>query len=327
MNAGFPRMPSPRSQPSRSLAEPPTERSAQENAEADADAGRYFSARRGTEGTFAVAGLTCSIHTASYRGTAEAEVILPQHVLVFGLERESGIVIEESVNPPRGSTRSIAAPDDCFILPSGHRYTAKMKGHGSQRYMFCGLEHPAVARLLGDEVGDLELRPLLGPNPIAPGLVERLASLCLTPGDFPLAYAESLASMLVVELFRANGTKPMSAPLTANVGSSRFKLVLDFVEEHLDHDIGLIELASLVGLSVTHFSHAFKAAYGVSPYRYIMQRRLKRAKTLLRTTDDTVAAVAARVGFSSQSRFSGAFASLIGSAPSAYRSAGVIVPD
>jgi len=199
-----------------------------------------------------------------------------------------------------------------------------MKGNGSQRYMFCELEHAAIARLLGDQAGDLELRPHLGPNPIAPGLVERLASLCLTPRDFPLAYAESLASMLVVELFRANDKKPMFAPPTANVGSARFRLVLDFVEEHLDRDIGLIELASLVGLSVTHFSHAFKAAYGVAPYRYIMQRRLKRAKTLLRTTNDTVAAVAGRVGFSSQSRFSGAFASLTGEAPSAYRSAAVI---
>jgi transcriptional regulator GlxA family with amidase domain len=198
-----------------------------------------------------------------------------------------------------------------------------MKGYGSQRYMFCELEHPTFARVLGDQLGDFDLRPHLGPNPMAPGLVERLVSLCLAPGDFPLAYAESLASMLVVELFRGNGTKPIPAPLTANVGSARFMLVIDFVEEHLERDIGLIELASLVGLSVTHFSHAFKTTYGVSPYRYILQRRLKRARALLRTTDDTIAAIAARVGFSTQSRFSGAFANLTGSAPSEYRSATV----
>jgi AraC family transcriptional regulator len=311
------------SQLSRYLGESSAERAVHEHEEAGVDPGRYFSARRGTAGTFSVAGLTCSVHTASYRGTAEAEVLLPRHALVFGLEREGAILIEEAVNPPHGSTRTVSAVDDCFIVPSGQRYIAKMKGYGSQRYMFCELESSAFARLLGDQVCDIELRPHLGPNPIAPGLVERLAALCLTPDEFPLAYAESLASMLVVELFRANGANRIPAPLTANVGSARFKLVLDFVEEHLDRDIGLIELASLVGLSVTHFSHAFKTAYGVSPYRYIVQRRLKRAGTLLRTTDDTVAAIAARVGFSSQSRFSGAFASLTGVAPSAYRSAAV----
>jgi AraC-like DNA-binding protein len=307
------------------LGDSPTERALREGVEAGPEWGRYFSARRGTEGTFAVAGLTCSVHTASYRGTAEAELVLPRDVVVFGLERDPEIVIEDAVDPPRGSIRRVSAVDDCFVLPRGHLYSAKMKGNGSQQYVFCEVEHSSVVRVLGEDAGDLELRPHLGPNPIAPGLVERIASLCLGPEDFPLAYAESLASMLVVELFRADGTKPIPAPLTPNVGSARFKLVLDFVEEHLDRDIGLTELASLVGLSVTHFSHAFKSAYGVSPYRYILQRRIKRAGTLLRTTDQTIAAIAARVGFSSQSRFSGAFANLIGSAPSAYRSSGLSV--
>ncbi|MDB5040814.1 MAG: transcriptional regulator, AraC family [Candidatus Eremiobacteraeota bacterium] len=316
-------MPPQRSQRNPSLGDSPTERAPHSDVAAGRDTGRYFSARRGTEGTFAVAGLTCSVHMASYRGTAEADLLLPRDVVVFGLERDPDIAIEEAVNPPRGGTRSVSAPNDCFVLPRGHRYTAKMKGQGSQQYLFCDVEHPAVARVLGEVAGGLELRPHLGPNPIALGLVERLASICLTPGDFPLAYVESLASMLVVELFRANGTMPIPAPLTPNVGSARFKLVLDFVEEHLDRDIGLTELASLVGLSVTHFSHAFKAKYGVSPYRYIVRRRLKRAGTLLRTSDETIAAIAARVGFSTQSRFSGAFAKFTGSVPSAYRSAAV----
>jgi AraC family transcriptional regulator len=174
--------------------------------------------------------------------------------------------------------------------------------------------------VLGEQIGDFDLRPHLGPSPVAPGLLERLEAVCLTPSDFPLVYAESLASTLVVELFRASATKPIPPKLTTNVGSTRFKVVLDFIEQCLDRDLGLNELASLVGLSVTHFSHAFKTSYGVSPHRYISQRRIKRAQTLLRTTDETIATIAARVGFSSQSRFSRVFASLVGSAPSLSRS-------
>lgn len=70
------------------------------------------------------------------------------------------------------------------------------------------------------------------------------------------------------------------------MGTSRFKPVLEFIEESLDRDVGLFELASLVGLSFTHFPHAFKAAYGVAPYRYILKRRVERAKQLLRATND-----------------------------------------
>jgi AraC family transcriptional regulator len=283
------------------------------------DPGRYLGAPRGTECAFAVAGLTYSVHSASYRDVTEAEILLPHHAFVFVLESDGELVVEESWDARRGPRTSHGA-GTCTVLPRGRRYAAKMTGRASQRYMFCEVEHSAFTRVLGEGLGDFDLRPQSGPNPMAPGLVERLASLCGTPERFPVAYAESLASMLIVEMFRASATKPIPPELTANVGSARFKAVLDFVEDSLDREIGVNELASIAGLGITHFSHAFKRTYGVSPYRYILQRRVRRAGTLLRTTNDTVAAIAARVGFASQSHFSRAFANLIGSAPSAYRS-------
>jgi AraC family transcriptional regulator len=291
-------------------------------AAASVDPGRHFSARSGTECAFAVAGVTCFVHSASYRDISEAEVLLPRHAFSFVLEMEGRLVVEESWDSLRFARRISQGANSCTVMPRGQRYTATMRGRASQRYLFCEVEHSTFARVLGEGLGDFELRPGSGPNPMAPGLVERLALLCGSPDDFPVSYAEALVSMLVVEMFRASGTKPIPPELTANVGSARFKRVLDFVEDSLDRDIGLSELASLAGLSVTHFSHAFKTTYGVSPYRYIMQRRMRRAGTLLRTTNDTVATIASRVGFVSQSRFSQAFASFIGSAPSAYRSVG-----
>jgi AraC family transcriptional regulator len=136
----------------------------------------------------------------------------------------------------------------------------------------------------------------------------------------PLAYAESLLSMLALELMRAGATNQSAPPPAPDVSAARFELVLQFIEEHLGSHIALQDLASLAALSVSHFSHAFKATYGVAPYRYIAQRRIERAKILLRTTTDTVASVAATVGFSSQSRFTHLFARTTGFTPSAYRS-------
>ncbi len=112
----------------------------------------------------------------------------------------------------------------------------------------------------------------------------------------------------------------MPPGLSIDVGLSRFTPVMEFIEESLDRDVGLFELASLVGLSTTRFSHAFKAAYGVAPYRYILQRRVERAKRLLRITKDSVTTIASRVGFASQSRFARTFATATGMTPSAYRS-------
>lgn len=98
--------------------------------------------------------------------------------------------------------------------------------------------------------------------------------------------------------------------------------MIDYIESSLEQNLSLYDLASLIGLSVFHFARAFKSTYGVAPYQYILQRRIMRAKWLLRTTDDTVTAIALQVGFSSQSRFTQIFAQLAGSTPTAYRSPG-----
>lgn len=286
---------------------------------------RYLGERRGTECALAAAGLTYSVHSASYRDVTEAEIFLPRDAFLFVLESDGELIVEESWDAARGP-RTAHGAGTCTVLPRGRRYAAKMTGRASQRYLFCEVEHSTFARVLGEGIGDFDLRPQSGPNPMAPGLVERLTSLCGTPEGFPAAYAESLASMLIVEMFQASATKPIPAELTAHVGSARFKPVLDFVEDSLDREIGLHEMASLSGLSITHFSHAFKTTYGVSPYRYIQQRRIRRAATFLRTTNDTVATIAGRVGFASQSRFTHAFTSLIGSAPSAYREIAKMAP-
>jgi AraC-like DNA-binding protein len=68
---------------------------------------------------------------------------------------------------------------------------------------------------------------------------------------------------------------------------TRFSAVLDLIEEVLDDDVRIADLASMTGLSVSRFAHAFKAAHGVAPYRYVLERRIERAMVLLRTGNET----------------------------------------
>ncbi len=260
------------------------------------------------------------MHTASYRDGSVAEALLPRHFFVYLLGGERDDTSVESWDGSHYVRGRPPASNFSLLVPQGQRYVGKTSGSGSYRYILSEIEHSMFTRVLGENVGEFDLRPYSGPNLVAPGLLERVAALCAGTNDFPLAYAESLASMLVVELFNASATKPIPREIAVSVGSERFKIALDFIEEYLDRDIGLYEVASLVGLSVTHFSHAFKTSYGISPYRFILQRRVQRAKTLLRTSNETIAAIASSVGYSSQSRFSADFAKFVGTAPSAYRS-------
>ncbi|WP_431837635.1 helix-turn-helix transcriptional regulator [Cellulomonas sp. Y8] len=83
-------------------------------------------------------------------------------------------------------------------------------------------------------------------------------------------------------------------------------------------------------MSAGHFSRSFRAAYGETPYGYLMTRRIERAKALLRRGDLSVTEVCVEVGCTSLGSFSARFSELVGMSPSAYRAqqhdAGAAVP-
>ncbi|MFD0883892.1 helix-turn-helix transcriptional regulator [Streptosporangium algeriense] len=78
-------------------------------------------------------------------------------------------------------------------------------------------------------------------------------------------------------------------------------------------------LARAAFMSPGHFSRSFKAAYGETPYNYLMTRRIERAKALLRRGDLSVTEVCVEVGCTSLGSFSSRFTELVGESPSAYR--------
>ncbi|MFD0419738.1 helix-turn-helix transcriptional regulator [Streptomyces sp. NPDC127108] len=79
------------------------------------------------------------------------------------------------------------------------------------------------------------------------------------------------------------------------------------------------ELARFALMSPGHFSRSFRAAFGETPYSYLMTRRIERAKALLRRGDLSVTEVCFEVGCTSLGSFSSRFTELVGESPSAYR--------
>ncbi|MGW1374011.1 helix-turn-helix domain-containing protein [Streptomyces sp. NPDC002446] len=78
-------------------------------------------------------------------------------------------------------------------------------------------------------------------------------------------------------------------------------------------------LARAAHMSSGHFSRSFRAAFGETPYSYLMTRRIERAKALLRRGDLSVTEVCFAVGCTSLGSFSSRFTELVGESPSAYR--------
>ncbi len=83
--------------------------------------------------------------------------------------------------------------------------------------------------------------------------------------------------------------------------------------------LDLPALARTALMSEGHFSRSFRAAFGETPYSYLMTRRIERAKALLRRGDLSVTEVCIEVGCTSLGSFSSRFTELVGETPSSYR--------
>jgi AraC family transcriptional regulator len=93
------------------------------------------------------------------------------------------------------------------------------------------------------------------------------------------------------------------------------KRVSDYIEAHLDDRLTLADLSGVACLSPFHFSRSFKQAVGMGPQRYVMHRRVERAKALIRRTDHPLALIAQEVGFADQSHLTSVFRREIGVTP------------
>jgi AraC family transcriptional regulator len=133
-------------------------------------------------------------------------------------------------------------------------------------------------------------------------------------------YIDSLANVLAVHLLRQYAAaKPHLQIYEGGLSQLQLVRVLDYINERLDRKIELTDLAQLLGISQFHFSHLFKQAIGVSPYQYLIQQRIERAKQLLQQLDRSIMDVALDCGFNSHSHLSKQFRQFTGMTPKAYR--------
>ena len=93
----------------------------------------------------------------------------------------------------------------------------------------------------------------------------------------------------------------------------------DLIDLDYARPLEVAVLARAALMSSAHFSRQFRAAYGETPYAYLMTRRIERAKALLRLGEMSVTEVCIAVGCSSLGSFSARFTEIVGETPTAYR--------
>jgi len=132
-------------------------------------------------------------------------------------------------------------------------------------------------------------------------------------------YIDSLVHALTVRFLFLGERTPGQTRGPATLTRRKLSRVEELVESRLDAGLTLQELAAAVGYSRSHFLRAFHATTGVTPHRYLLNRRIERARRLLAETDMSIAQVAYSCGFSSQAHLTLAFRKVCGLTPGEYR--------
>jgi AraC family transcriptional regulator len=160
------------------------------------------------------------------------------------------------------------------------------------------------------------------PDPV---LHEITAALASAPG-----IKDPAANLFVESLFNAAAARilynyaevryPLSGP--PRLTDYQVRTAIDYIQDHVRDSLDLNSISRVAGISEFHFARLFKAATGVTPFQFVTQVRIARAKELLRKTRLPISEIAERVGYQKPSHFSDRFRAVSGSGPDAYRKSG-----
>lgn len=128
-------------------------------------------------------------------------------------------------------------------------------------------------------------------------------------------FGESLITALTVRVLQNYSTQNATARGENRLSPRALRAVRSYVEEHLDADLGLADMAEVAGLSPFHFARCFKESTGTTPHQYVITRRIERAHAMLTSSGLSLAQVAAHCGFSDQSHLSRQFKRTYGVTP------------
>jgi AraC family transcriptional regulator len=242
------------------------------------------------------------------------DVLFPHLSLFVRLTHGMGVEYGTGASP-RASRAG--APGAVTILPPMTSLSGSARGTGDFLLLTVepGFWSCAVSSLLGAEPSEIIPR-----HGIVEPFVRAVADALMSEAEagYPggRLYGDALCTALAVHVARHHSIPRTAPPLhRAGLSAGSLRRVVEFVDQRLQEDLTLARLAGVAGLSPFHFARMFKRSAGVSVHRFVVRRRVERARELLLLDGASIADIAARVGFCDQSHLSVHFKRLCGISP------------
>jgi len=174
--------------------------------------------------------------------------------------------------------------------------------------------------LPGDRAELRDLPPRQDVGLLASGsLLAEVLSRGLTGGEL---YCDILIDAMVTRIMTRHATLTWGrTPYCESLTPSKLRALMDFIEGNLASPLRLADLAAAAATSQAHLARAFRNTLGISLHRYVLHRRLWRARSLLSGSNDSVRTVALKCGFADDAHLSKIYKRAFGVTPAAARSA------
>jgi AraC family transcriptional regulator len=209
---------------------------------------------------------------------------------------------------------------DFYVTPSAMPYAVRWRGPAHFILLETSLE--SVHAVAGNDVAAraLEVRPAHGRDQLLTQLALGLRDELQAGNPRGRLYGETLGAAFTAHLLHTHGAFPVELRrLRGGLAPGRLRLVLEYIDAHLETAPSLEDLANVAGFSSFHFARLFKQSTGIAPHQYFSKRRVELATTLLREGRLSIAEIALRCGFANQSHFADVFRRALGVAPREYR--------
>ena len=213
------------------------------------------------------------------------------------------------------SFHGLQQPGDIDILPAG--LTGRWEDGAAATVLLLRLS-PVVLRRAAEAMEIDPARAALAPEfRVRDGAIAHLAWALEAereaghPGGE--LYRESLGLALSARLLRRTGGV-LAAP-RHRLPPQRLRRVLAHIEAHLDESLSLVELAAVAGVGASHFNALFRQATGTPVHRYVIERRVARARSLLLQGKLAMSEIALAAGFAHQSHMARYTRRLLGATP------------
>ncbi|HEY3453175.1 MAG TPA: AraC family transcriptional regulator [Bryobacteraceae bacterium] len=235
-------------------------------------------------------------------------------------EHEHAEIQIETHFSPSSLTRGSAPvlPETFRLIPSGKPHVGSWR-EGSEVIVF--LLHTRQLEMASDELlhrGKYELaEEIWGADSVVHSVASVLRKEFLSRTSDSL-FLEALRTVLAGHLVRSFGSSS-ARRAGGRLAPRLLRQVMEMIEENLDAGVSIQELAKHCSMGTHHFTQLFKASTGCSPYKYVLDLRIARAKDLLATTSLTLAEIAYKLGFASQSHFTTTFRQHTQFTPQRYR--------